>query len=376
MGVLRDAVSSATRPAIVRMELGGSDNFYQGRLDDVAVFDHALSASEVLSAQAGTFNPGDLIVKPNDVLAYVARIKNELLSPFANGLLSTSFPAQSVSASNLPPTTFILEPQQEKTIAGTVTVGAAAASGPVALTQVAEASIQDRTAQSNFAEAWIKFDESAGAVTFADYSGNVPAHNATCSNAAGQCPAYTASGASGSAFNFDGSNDVTRISGIDLANRSFSVAFWAKRTTSGRFDFAFGGGGSAGNFAGQALALGFRSNNKFTCGFNSDDLDTPLTYTDSDWHHWTCTYDASNRQRIIYRDGILVAQGSGCGQLSGHRRLAHRPVSVRRQLRWFARRCARVQESVEQRRHCRHLQSAGVETHLRSVRLSLDNLYR
>jgi subtilisin-like proprotein convertase family protein len=309
-GVERYSISNSTRPAIVQMELGGADNFFKGRIDEVAVFDHALSVSEVLSAQAGTYNPSDLIVKPSDTLAYTATVKNELLGPFANGLLYTNFP-QSVNNGNLPPTTFVLQPQEEVKLSGVITVSAVAPSGSVTLTQVAEASIQDRNAQSNYAETWIKFDESGG-VTFNDSSGNVPPRNATCSGS--QCPASNASGASGRAMTFDGVDDFASLSGIALADQSFTIAFWAKRSNANRYDYAFGAGQNDGS---GWLALGFKSNNKFTCEINNDDLDTAATYTDTDWHHWACTYTADSKQRTLYRDGLVVAQGTALANYHG-----------------------------------------------------------
>ena len=127
----------------------------KGSLDEFAVFDRALSATEVQAARDGLYNPNDLTVKPGDVLSYVNRVKNELLNRYANGLLTADL-SNSVTGSNLPPTTFVLQPQQETAITGTLTVKASAASGVISLTQAAEASIQDRREQSNYAESWLK----------------------------------------------------------------------------------------------------------------------------------------------------------------------------------------------------------------------------
>jgi hypothetical protein len=100
-------------------------------------------------------------------------------------------------------------------------------------------------------------------------------------------------------------NGSDPVNDILLANSSFTVSFWAKRSTTSTFDVAFGQGGGAQN---QGLHLGFRENGKFTCAFYSNDLDTPEAYTDTEWHHWACAYDAATKLRMIYRDGVRVAQ--------------------------------------------------------------------
>ena len=67
----------------------------------------------------------------------------------------------------------------------------------------------------------------------------------------------------------------------------------------------------------QQLHLGFRSDNEFVCGFFGDDLVTPQSATDTEWHHWACTYDDATRQRILYRDGIELARDTATGSYSG-----------------------------------------------------------
>ncbi|MCL4262355.1 MAG: tandem-95 repeat protein [Anaerolineae bacterium] len=127
------------------------------------------------------------------------------------------------------------------------------------------------------------------------------------------------------ALSFDGADDRVDIPGpITLANQSFSVAFWAKRNAvTGNTDIIFGQGTGGNN---QVLHIGFRDTDIFTCAFWNNDLNTPVAYTDLDWHHWACTYDAATNARAIYRDGGVVAsdtasadyQGSGTAGI-GHR---------------------------------------------------------
>jgi hypothetical protein len=54
------------------------------------------------------------------------------------------------------------------------------------------------------------------------------------------------------------------------------------------------------------IVIGFRATNVFTCAFFGNDYDTTVTYTDTNWHLWTCTYNASTNKRTLYRDGALV----------------------------------------------------------------------
>jgi hypothetical protein len=121
---------------------------------------------------------------------------------------------------------------------------------------------------------------------------------------------------SGAAIEFDGVDDGLTANDIAFANQSFSVAFWARRSSTGTYDIAVGQGTGGDN---TVLHIGFRNSDVFTCAFWNNDLNTPSAYTDTDWHHWACTYDAATNQRGLYRDGSLVAadtapsdyQGSG-----------------------------------------------------------------
>lgn len=118
----------------------------------------------------------------------------------------------------------------------------------------------------------------------------------------------------GYALDFDGVDDGVEVApGINLANASFTVAFWAKRSSIDTADIVVTQGTATTN---QWLHIGFRANNKFTCAFYYNDLDTPV-YTDTGWHHWACTYNATTNLRSIYRDGVLVAQDTAAADYQG-----------------------------------------------------------
>jgi len=106
------------------------------------------------------------------------------------------------------------------------------------------------------------------------------------------------------ALAFDGTDDsIDCGSGIDLANKSFTIECWVKSTAVNKARYIVSQGQSSTN---QGLYLGFRSSNAFTLAFWGNSLDTDLTYTDNNWHHWSCVYDLASNQQLIYRDGEKV----------------------------------------------------------------------
>ncbi len=110
----------------------------------------------------------------------------------------------------------------------------------------------------------------------------------------------------------DGTNQYASAGWLNLSNTSFTIEAWAKRHTIGGFN-AIAGMGT--NLPNQALYFAFRGNNNFTFGFYANDLDTPDTYTDTNWHHWAGTFNVTNMTRKIFRDGVLVASDTALGAL-------------------------------------------------------------
>jgi RHS repeat-associated protein len=112
----------------------------------------------------------------------------------------------------------------------------------------------------------------------------------------------------------DGTSGQATVAGINLANNSFSLEGWAKRASIGTNDWIIGQGPNTAN---QGLAFGFTGANTFRCGFFNNDLTTSATYTDTSWHHWVCTYNASTNARTIYRDGVQVASDTASADYAG-----------------------------------------------------------
>jgi hypothetical protein len=121
------------------------------------------------------------------------------------------------------------------------------------------------------------------------------------------------------AFNANGIEGFGKsIEAIPLSNRSFTIAFWAKRNASGQVDFIFGQGTLD---IGKGLYIGFRESNAFTFSISGDHLNSSKLFTDEKWHHYACVYDHETQKRYIYRDSTLIAENfvsqpySGSGQI-------------------------------------------------------------
>ncbi|HBY98100.1 MAG TPA: hypothetical protein DEP84_29855, partial [Chloroflexi bacterium] len=147
------------------------------------------------------------------------------------------------------------------------------------------------------------FDEPSGAKTFNNAAGS--------GYAAGECssPGCPEAGQKGMAYNavkLDGSNDVITGADVPMNQTSFTIAAWVKREWVNRNEYIVSQGMNASD---RDLYMGFWSSNQFICAFDTTNyLVTTAQYTDTDWHHWACTYDYGSGQRTIYRDGEQVAQ--------------------------------------------------------------------
>jgi hypothetical protein len=103
---------------------------------------------------------------------------------------------------------------------------------------------------------------------------------------------------------------------LNLTNSSFTVAAWAKRSTTSGKQWIIGYGT---NKTDKALVLGFRDNDHVTCAFFNDDLDTDIAFADTNvWHHIACTYNAATGRRTVYVDGVgWYADNGGSIQANG-----------------------------------------------------------
>jgi hypothetical protein len=118
-------------------------------------------------------------------------------------------------------------------------------------------------------------------------------------------------------LNFDGVNDRIQVSsGINIANSSFTLEFYAKRTLSNTNDYVFNQGSF---FTNNNLHIGFRDNNDFLFAFYNNDLNISATnyISDNEWHHWSCVYNVNDGSRVVYQDGIVVGSQTGVTPYAG-----------------------------------------------------------
>jgi hypothetical protein len=115
----------------------------------------------------------------------------------------------------------------------------------------------------------------------------------------------------GNALSFDGFDDYVQAGAVPLTNTSFTIEAWARRDTTGTMDMivAQGTGGT-----GKGLMFGYH-----WFGFDFEFYGDPLTTTNIDnaWHHWAGTYNATNRLRCLYRDGVLMASNVAAQAFEG-----------------------------------------------------------
>lgn len=105
-------------------------------------------------------------------------------------------------------------------------------------------------------------------------------------------------------------DELTSTSKLTLSGTSFTVSYWMRRDRINTNDVALSLGTPAIR---KFLSMGFDSENRVSCSFYGDDLRSTSWYTDTDWHHYACTFDKTTLVRQLYRDGILIAQDVTAG---------------------------------------------------------------
>jgi hypothetical protein len=92
------------------------------------------------------------------------------------------------------------------------------------------------------------------------------------------------------ALKFDGIDDYVDLgSHIDINQNNFTTEFWAQRSLTSTVQTILSQDPDPYR---RGLSIGFNTNNTFTFGFYGDNLTTPASYTDTDWHHWACSYES------------------------------------------------------------------------------------
>jgi hypothetical protein len=108
----------------------------------------------------------------------------------------------------------------------------------------------------------------------------------------------------GNALDLDGANDVVIVpgNGIDIANKSFTLETWAKKSVDSENGYFFGQGTTINS---QGLHVGYRSSTTLTIAFYGNDANF-IVNPDDLWHHYAFVYDAATKTRRFYMDGNLL----------------------------------------------------------------------
>ncbi len=309
-GVLDNSASAPARNLAAGSTWIGPN--FVGDIDEVAIFDRALSGSEVGQLAAGRYNPNDLIVLPGSTLAYRATVENELYNRYAQGLLSTEFPG--LLSDDVPPTSFVIQPQEEATMSGSVQVSTGAPSARMDLTQVAGALITDWREQSDFASMWLRLDEPAGATSFADYSGAMPPRTGLCSGS--RCPTSQQPGALGYALRFDGNNDRLTLPDaamLGLYDSSFTLSAWIKGENFSGDRAILGTDRSSTN---EGLLLGVHNGRPYMSFYNNG-MNSNFVIPLGEWQHVLFRYDQTDGEMAIFVNGELKRAENGHSAFQG-----------------------------------------------------------
>jgi len=219
---------------------GGLTGFYAGGLDELAFFDFALPAADVVERwMMARYNFNDSYVRPGEELVYSSTVTNLLNSRFAYGLLTTVIDKVDAVvdwASKLLPRTFVLYPDNpvvqgvnSETMETRLQIEPDhAVTEDVTFTQTATAQIVDRRSESNLAELWLRFEEGPGAQKFVDDSGNMPPRDVTCTD----CPYAGETGMLNRAVRFRGDYiqriDLPDLGTMNMLDRGWTFAAWVK----------------------------------------------------------------------------------------------------------------------------------------------------
>ena len=151
-----------------------SSSFFEGLLDETAVFDYALSVDQIDDLMNGRYNPNDLLVTPGAELTYRATVTNTTVNDI-NGHL--------VAQSNF---------------------------------------IEPEIAHPNMV---LRFEDYERVRTFSNELGE--SSSATCL-ADGTCPNTGNDGAHGNGLDFDGIDDYITFPSITSDSEVYNLAFWIK----------------------------------------------------------------------------------------------------------------------------------------------------
>jgi alpha-tubulin suppressor-like RCC1 family protein len=109
---------------------------------------------------------------------------------------------------------------------------------------------------------------------------------------------------------YDGIDDYQQFT-ADMANKSFTIAVWAKYDVPlNVYQFALSIGSTIAD--NTVVHMGFRDTGQFICDFYETSKSyaeyvPPASFDRTQWHHYACVFNNALRERHLYIDGVRVA---------------------------------------------------------------------
>ncbi|MEZ4705562.1 MAG: LamG-like jellyroll fold domain-containing protein [Caldilineaceae bacterium] len=254
---------------------------------------HAPSELDVLALETeiSTSRGVGPYVATGDSINYAATITNDLSDRYLRGLLESELPVDHVIKTQ---EVDGLLPLASTTLAGSVTVAAAGLSASTATSMTLRSGVIVDEVPDHLL--WLRFNEQAGATTFADSS--VFGHDATGSNVT----------ANGEYLSLPTVNAGVAASGIEIPAgvNGLTIAVWFKltATSTGQIQWL-----AITEQAGPLMYVGEDGLlHAFIIEGSPKILSSTATVSANEWHHAAATFNGSAGH--LYLDGQLVASGA------------------------------------------------------------------
>jgi hypothetical protein len=260
----------------------------------------------------------DGFVRPGATVGYTSQITNTLRDRYALGLYEAELPPEA-SSTQLPPTAYLLGPQQNTTISGNINIANVANSTTISVTNRAGAIIADLRGLTGGRSIWLKLDELSNSTSLRDSSLFDQHAQCATSNA---CPDTGIVGYNGNGIKIgtkNGSKTALRIpANAGLSTNRFTLIAWIKPNGSGGFQDMITRQVGAGNkttyslsFDNNTLKPRLAVQNQACTSFSTATSSTALT--DRNWNMVAATYDGSRLR--IFTNGVLSAEVAHTGEL-------------------------------------------------------------
>ena len=310
--VYNTAFNTGSQPVTIG-SLNWNNYVYDGSLDEVSVFDGALSEAQIKKLYHDA-QVGPLTITTNPVTSA------QLNAPYFYDANSSNDPSATFDWTGGVSPVGWMNINSDGEITGTpdavanIDVNITAVDGAETATQDYVLKVRNQANLPADMGYYWKLDE-AGSPYLDSYQGA----DGTC--AAVGCPTQTA-GQIDTAQNFTGTQgiDVTDTAGLNLpAGSSFTIEMWVKTDT----DTVDGKNNVMIGRADPSKLSWFIAANKDNAGkvlfglFDSNDatpssaqVDGNVSITDNSWHHIACVRDGGSDKNMIYVDGVLSAEES------------------------------------------------------------------